>query len=87
MVLGGVDECLTVREGLHSHHADWGWEESVLSAASCDINRYKGTTINDLGVGPEEIEKKKLEALLQEKIFFERHSPGKKIYGRGSREK
>ncbi len=30
----------------------------------------KGTTINDLGLGPEEIEKKKLEALIQEKNKF-----------------
>ncbi len=41
----------------------------------------KGTTINDLGGGPEEIEKKKiLEALLQEKINLERPSPGKNKY-------
>ena len=41
---------------------------------------HKGTTINDQGVGPEEI-KKKMGALLQEnKINFERHSPGKKKF-------
>ncbi len=46
------------------------------------------TTINDLGVEPEEIEEKKFsEALVQEKINFERNSPEKKIYGRGSRKK
>ncbi len=40
--------------------------------------KCKGTTINDLGRGPEEIERKKIsEVLLQ----------GKKLYGRGSREK
>ena len=38
---------------------------------------HKGTTINDLGRGPEEIEKKNSEALLQGKINFEGHSPGK----------
>ncbi len=38
----------------------------------------KGTTINDVGGGAEEIEKKKIsEALLQEKINLKRPSPGK----------
>ncbi len=38
----------------------------------------KGATSNDLGVGPEEIEKKIIsEALLGEKINFERYSVGK----------
>ncbi len=53
------------------------------------LSTTKGTTINDLGVGPEEIEKKIiseallrekksiLRATLREKINFERHSPGK----------
>ncbi len=37
----------------------------------------KDTTINNLGMGLEEIEKKNSEALLQEKINFKRPSPGK----------
>ncbi len=35
-------------------------------------NISKGTTISDLGMGPEEIEKKKLKALLQEKMNFQK---------------
>ena len=38
----------------------------------------KGTAINDLGVGPEEIKKKNLEALLQEKKINTEGVPGKK---------
>ena len=42
------------------------------------IHSPKGTTINDLGDGPEESEKKRIsEALLQEKINLKRPSPGK----------
>ncbi len=40
---------------------------------------HKGTTSNDLGVGPEEIEKKIIsEALLREKNFHTEGVPGKK---------
>ncbi len=49
------------------------------------ILRYKGTTINDLGGGPEEIEKKKIfEALFQEKkilkFFTKAFRRKKKLY-------
>ena len=46
-----------------------------------------GTTINDLGVGPEEIKKKNSKAILQEKINFMRPFPGKKKFKRHSRGK
>ena len=49
------------------------------------MNSPKGTTINDLGGGPEEIEQKKIsEALLQEKINLQRPSPGKINFKRPS---
>ncbi len=48
----------------------------------------KGTTSNDLGVGPEEIEKKIIsEAHLREKINFERYSLGKINFERLCRRK
>ena len=40
----------------------------------CEDGNNKGTTINDLGVGPKEIKKKNSEALLREKIDF--HTEG-----------
>ncbi len=42
------------------------------------VRGSKGATINDLGEGPEEIEKKKIsEALPQENIIPKRHIHGK----------
>ncbi len=50
---------------------------SPTSAYGAAKEVAKGTTINDLGRGPEEIEKNILEALLHGKINLKRHSPGK----------
>ncbi len=54
------------------------WEVVVHSNHDNTISILKRTTIDDLGVGPNEIEKKKRKPLVQEKIIFNfrRPSPG-----------
>ena len=66
------------------HLIDFG---ICISSDACSLCVTKGTTINDLGVGPEEIEEKKFrgpssgknksQKAFQKKIILTRHSRGK----------
>ncbi len=70
---------------IHQHWVDWlEWLGPIFYCIWCIV---KGTTINDLGGGPEKIKEKNSKALFQEKnilqeFFFIRPSQGKK--GRGT---
>ncbi len=58
-------------------HTFFVWSFKCCRVKKTPHSYSKGTTINDLGGGLRKLKKKNWEALLQEKINFERHSQEK----------